>query len=263
MKNSRTFAVVAQIICVIATAFFLYPLVLMFMKSLKNGGFNNYVQVLEIVSMWRNYLNSVYVVGLTLIIVSIATSLAAYAFSKLRFTASKQLYFLLLTGMMIPTAATIFPLFQVTKALGLINNTSSLIGPYATMNAVFNLLILKNYYDGLPNEMIEAARIDGAGSFATFARVFAPLSLPGLALVLIQTFLSAWNELQMGMTFVNKPELQTITVIPLRFAQTISGGYPMELLYACLVMALAPIIIFYAFAQKFLIAGLTAGAIKG
>jgi len=235
----------------------------MLKRSFDNGGIGNYVKVLNAVNPIRNYLNSIVVVGATLVVVSIVLSLAAYAFSKMRFRGSKVLYFILLTGMMIPTSAMIFPLFQITKKLGMINEFSSLIGPYSAMNALFNLMILKNYYDSLPNELIEAAKIDGSSSFQTFTRVILPLSIPGLALVLIQTFLSAWNELQMGMTFINKPLKQTITVVPLRFAQTMQGSYPIEVTFACLTMTLLPIIIFYVFAQKFLIAGLTAGAIKG
>jgi len=263
MKNSFGFKIIGQIVCIVSGFFALFPLLLMLKRSFDNGGINNYKKVLKAVNPLRNYLNSIIVVGATLIIVAVVISLAAYAFSKMRFRGSNILYFILLTGMMIPTAAMIFPLFQITKRFGLINELTSLMGPYSAMNALFNLLILKNYYDSLPNELIEAAKIDGASSFHTFARIILPLSIPGLALALIQTFLSAWNELQMGMTFINNPAKQTITVVPMRFAQTMQGSYPIEVTFACLSMTLAPIIVFYIFAQKFLIAGLTAGAVKG
>lgn len=263
MKKSIGFKIIGQIICIVLGFFALYPLLLMLKRSFDHGGIDNYKKVLKAVNPLKNYLNSIIVVGATLVIVAIVISLAAYAFSKMRFRGANILYFILLTGMMIPTAAMIFPLFQITKKLGLINELTSLIGPYSAMNALFNLLILKNYYDSLPNELIEAAKIDGASSFHTFARIIMPLSIPGLALVLIQTFLSAWNELQIGMTFINNPIKQTITVVPMRFAQTMQGSYPIEVTFACLSMTLAPIIVFYIFAQKFLIAGLTAGAIKG
>ncbi len=111
---------------------------------------------------------------------------------------------------------------------------------------------------------MESARIDGAGKGRIFISIMMPIAVPGLAFVLIQTFLSAWNELQMAMIFINDTSLQPISVVPLRFTQTAGvQGFPLEVMYAALVICLSPIAVFYVFGSRFLIAGLTQGAIKG
>lgn len=263
MKNSRVYTLTAQLLCLLFTAFCLYPLGLMFYKSFDKAGFSNYARVFEVVQLWPNFRTSFIVVGGTLVVVAVVSSMAAFAFSKVNFPAKGVLYYTLLTGMMIPTAALVFPLFQIVKGLGLNNTPFSLILPYATLYALFNLMVLKNYFDGLPNELMEAAYIDGAGLWRIFARVMFPLSVPGLAIVLIQTFLLSWNELQMAMVFINKPALQPISVVPLRFMQASSNSYPLGVMYACLVICLMPIALFYIFAQRFLVQGMTAGAVKG
>jgi raffinose/stachyose/melibiose transport system permease protein len=263
MKNSRTYTITAQSVLLVLSALYVYPLALMLIKSFDVSGVQNYVRVFEKVNLLPNFQTSLIVVGGTLLIVSVVTSLAAFAFSKVPFAGSGTLYYLLLMGMMVPTAATIFPLFQIVKGMKLNNTPFALILPYATANAIFNLMVLKNFYDGLPNELIEAATIDGANLFRIFLAIMMPISLPGLAIVLVQTFLNSWNELQMAMIFINKTALQPLSVVPLRFQQQRSGGFPVEVMYACLVVCLAPIAVFYLFAQRFLIAGLTAGAVKG
>ena len=124
--------------------------------------------------------------------------------------------------------------------------------------------VLKNYFDALPNEVMESARIDGAGKGKIFTSIMMPIAIPGLAFVLIQTFLNAWNELQMAMIFINDTSVQPISVVPLRFTQTAGvQGFPLEVMYAALVVCLSPIAVFYFFGSRFLIEGLTQGAIKG
>lgn len=263
MKNSLTYRIITGMICILFTVLFMFPLILMLTKSFAEKGIQNYVQVIEIVDFKPNFMTSIIVVFGTLLVVSIVASMAAFAFSKLNFKGRNQIYYILLMGMMIPTSALVFPLFQIVKSLGINNTPFALVLPYATLNAVFNLMVLKNFFDGLPNELIEAAYIDGASMWKIFKKIMFPLSIPGLVIVLIQTFLMAWNELQMGMIFINDPAKQPLSVVPLRFMQSASSTYPVEVMYAALVICLAPIAIFYIFAQKFLLAGMTAGAVKG
>ena len=88
----------------------------------------------------------------------------------------------------------------------------------------FNLMVLTNYYNALPDELIDAAKIDGANKWTTFIQIMLPIAKPGLVFVLIQTFLSAWNELQMAIIFINDTSKQPLSVVPLRFAQTTTGS---------------------------------------
>ena len=264
MKNTRSYQVFSGLVCVLATILFMFPLCIMGWRSFQNGGLPNYQKVFDSYNLILNFWASIKIVGGTLIVVAICVSLAAFAFSKLRFPGKKALYYLLLSGMMIPTAATIFPLFQIVKGLNLLGSTLSLILPYATASCCFNLMILKNYYDAIPNEMMQAAHIDGASKRQIFTSIMMPIAMPGLSVVLIQTFLSAWNELQMAKTFITDPIRQPISIIPIRFAQTVSSiSFTTEVMYAALVICLIPVVVFYVIAARFLVAGLTNGAIKG
>lgn len=263
MRTSKKFRIVTSFIMLTAVIIFMYPMFLMLIRSFGRQGIGNYMLVFETVDIRSNLLNSIVIVTLTLIGTGVVTSLAAFAFSKLRFRGRQTIFVILLMGMMIPASATLFPLFQIVRGMGLVNHLVSLLGPYVAGNAVFNLIVLKNYYDSLPNELMEAARIDGAGTFRIFSSVFLPISKPGLSLVLTQTFLGAWNELQMGMTFINDPQKQTLSVVPLRFSQELTSRYPVEVTFACMVICTIPIVIFYLFAQKLMVSGITSGAVKG
>lgn len=264
MKNSISYKIITQIVCLAAAILFLFPIILMLAKSMNGNGIGNYKQVFETINLLPNFITSIIVVFGTLLIVSCVSSMAAFAFSKLEFKFKKTLYYILLSGMMIPTSALIFPLFQIVKGVGVNNTPFSLIFPYATLNCCFNLMVLKNYYDALPNELMDAAKIDGANKWGIFSKIMMPIAVPGMAIVLIQTFLSAWNELQMAMIFINDTAKQPLSVVPLRFTQTGgTQGFPLEVMYAALVICLVPIAIFYIFGSRFLVAGLTQGAVKG
>ena len=262
MKKSKGFLITGHIACLTFCVILMYPLAVMITKSLKGKGVLNYFRVFREVNILPNFQTSIIVVFSTLILVYFITSMAAFAFSKLNFPCRHIIYYILLSAMMIPTAAILFPLFFIVRGLRLMNTPWALVFPYVTLNAIFNLLILKNFFDTFPNELMEAAVIDGAGTFGIYFRILLPISLPGMSVVLIQTFLAAWNELQMAMIFINKPALQPISVVPLRFVQTVNSTYPIEVMYASLVICLLPIAFFYICAQKFLIKGLSAGAIK-
>lgn len=264
MKNSLPYKAVTQTVCIILSVIVLYPLCLMLQKSLDVNGFGNYKVVFEYFDLIPNVITSIIVVGGTLVVVAVVVSMAAFAFSKLEFPHKRAVYYLLLTGMMIPTSALIFPLYQIVKGLHLNNTGWSLIFPYATASACFNLMVLTNYYNGLPDELIDAAKIDGANKWKTFGLIMLPIAKPGLVFVLIQTFLTSWNELQMAMIFINDPGKQPLSVVPLRFAQTTTGsGFTINNLFAACIICLLPIAVFYTLASRQLMEGLTAGAVKG
>lgn len=264
MKNSLPYRIITQIICLIVLVIVMFPLCLMIEKSFAINGFGNYVKVFEYFNLIPNVITSIIVVGGTLLVVGVVVSMAAFAFSKLHFPGKRAVYYLLLTGMMIPTSALIFPLYQIVRGLQLNNTGWSLIFPYATASACFNLMILTNYYNALPDELIDAARIDGAGKWKTFRMIMLPIAKPGLVFILIQTFLTSWNELQMAMIFINDTSKQPMSVVPLRFAQTTtSTGFTINNLFAACIICLFPIAVFYTLASRQLMEGLTAGAVKG
>lgn len=264
MKNSLPYKVVTQIICIGLLVILVFPLYLMIEKSLAVNGLGNYAKVFQYFNLIPNAITSIIVVGGTLVVVAIVVSMASYAFSKLEFPHKQAVYYLILTGMMIPTSALIFPLYQIVKGLHLNNTGWSLVFPYAAGSACFNLMVLTNYYNALPDELIDAAKIDGADKWVTFSHIMVPIAKPGLVFVLIQTFLSSWNELQMAIIFINDTGRQPLSVVPLRFAQTTTGsGFTINNLFAACIICLLPIAVFYIFASRQLMAGLTSGAVKG
>ena len=264
MKNSFPYKVVTQTICLVVLVIVLFPLCLMVKKSLEINGLGNYQKVFEYFNLIPNMITSLIVVGGTLLVVAVVVSMAAFAFSKLQFPHKRAIYYLILTGMMIPTSALIFPLYQIVKGLHLNNTGWSLIFPYATASACFNLMVLTNYYNALPDELIDAAKIDGANKWKTFRLIMLPIAKPGLVFILIQTFLTSWNELQMALLFINDPEKQPLSVVPLRFAQTTTGtGFTIHNLFAACIICLLPIAVFYILASRQLMEGLTAGSVKG
>lgn len=263
MRNSKQYTIMTEIICLIFLLLFIFPLGLMLVKSFQNGGVNNYKMVFNFFNLWKNLRTSLIVVGGTLAIVAVASSMAAFAFSKLQFPGKNVIYYILLTGLMVPTASLIFPLYQVIRGIHVNNTPFALIFPYATLSCCFNLMVLKNYYDSLPNELIDAAKIDGASIWQTFYLVMMPIARPGLTVVLIQTFLTSWNELQMAMIFINNTDEQPLSVVPLRFMQRTATAFTTNVMYAALVICLLPIAIFYIFASKNLVSGATSGAVKG
>jgi raffinose/stachyose/melibiose transport system permease protein len=263
-KKETSFQIFGLVFLLIATAMVAYPLLLTIQRSLTVNGFGNYRAVLSRVKIFRNLWNSVMVTGVTLAGTTIVCSLGAFAFSKLNFRGRNLFFIFIMMGMLIPTSATIFPLFQIIKTLKLVNNPLSQTLPYITGCSIFGLLLLKIYFDGIPNEMMESARIDGANSFRIFAQIMLPNAVPGLSILFVNTFMASWNELQIAITFINRREYMTMAALPIQFASTPSrGNNTVSELFACLIMCMIPVIVFYILAQKLIIKGMTEGTVKG
>jgi ABC-type glycerol-3-phosphate transport system permease component len=258
------FKIFGMALLLISSVIVAYPLALAFQRSLTIGGLNNYLAVLEKVNIFRNLGNSIMVTGITLLGTVTICSLGAFAFSKLRFRGRNVLFLFVMMGMMVPSSATIFPLFQIIKALKLVNNPISQTLPYITGNSIFGLLLLKIYFDGLPNEMMESARIDGAGSLRIFAQIMLPNAIPGLSILFVNTFMGAWNELQIAITFISKREYMTMAALPVNFASSPGRtNNSVGELFACLIMCMIPVGIFYICAQRMIVRGMTEGTVKG
>lgn len=210
----------------------------------------------------RNMFSSLFIALVYTLGILLIDSMAGFAFAKYEFKGKGFLFALCLMAMFIPTQVTLIPLFIEMTAFHMIDTYWSVILP--GFASIFGVFLMRQNFMAFPGELMESARIDGAGKGRIFISIMMPIAVPGLAFVLIQTFLSAWNELQMAMIFINDTSLQPISVVPLRFTQTAGvQGFPLEVMYAALVICLSPIAVFYVFGSRFLIAGLTQGAIKG
>lgn len=266
-KDDLLYKIFVFIFLAVSLVLLIVPIIIMFLRSLEQNGFGNYRIVSEQIYVGKSLLNSFVVVGSTIIITVLVCSLAAYAFSKLRFWGKQTLFVILMMGMMVPVSATLFPVFQITRGLGMLDTLASLIGPYVTTNSIFGLLMLKIFYDDLPNELMDAARLDGASSFQIFWRIYFPMSKPGLSVLLINTFCGAWNELMTCLTLIDDETKYTMALLPYKFQLESLAKYrnvaQWPEIFACLIICMIPIIIFYAFAQKLIFKDVATGAVKG
>lgn len=207
-----------------------------------------------------HFWNSLWITTVTVIGVLIFATMSGYAFAKLDFPFKNTLYLLLLTTLMMPGTALIIPLYLELKALGLLNTQAGLVVLYVSGAAPFAMFLMRAFFSTLPDELVEAARADGASEWDIFWRVILPLSRPGLATVVIFQFLSTWNEFLMANTVLQ--DTQALPLQPVLFS--LIGQYSTDwpTLTAGLTLSIVPVIIVYVRMQRQFVAGMTLGAVK-
>jgi ABC-type glycerol-3-phosphate transport system permease component len=223
--------------------------------------FENFIYVLGRTTFSRNLLNSFLVAIIVTLSCIIVSSLAGYAISRFKSRFMSMYSTLLLVLQMFPGVLLLIPLFVIYKSLGLIDNTWSVILSYTTMNLPFSIWMLKGFFDTIPFELEESAMIDGSSQFRAYYSIVLPISMPGISTVGIFTFINAWNEYMLASIFLRSDEVQTLTVGLEKFVLQYSSDWAS--LMAASTIATIPTLIFLLFAQRYLIEGLTAGAVKG
>ncbi len=209
----------------------------------------------------RNLLNSI-IVSLTVTAACIfCAAPAGYAISRYKGPYFKVYSILLLLLQMFPTMLMLMPQYLVFTKLHLTNTLWSVIISYTTSNLAFSIWLLKGFYDSIPIELEQAAMVDGCTRFRAFLQVVFPLTLPGITTVSVFTMLNAWNEYTVASVFLKKDTVQTMTLGLQKFVQQNGADWP--LLMAAAAIATIPAILFVIFSQKYLIEGMTAGAVKG
>jgi multiple sugar transport system permease protein len=222
---------------------------------------DNYAFVLTQSDFPGFFLNSVSVALTTGILVTLLASAAGYAFSRFRFRGRVLLMFVLLLTQMFPLVMIVAPIYRIMAPLGLVDNLWGLIIVYTAFNTPFATFLMQSFFDGIPRDLEEAAMIDGCTRFGALRRVVFPLTLPGMAATLGFVFTAAWSELLLALMLINSDDSSTFPVGLLNFISkfSVAWGHMM----AAGVLALIPACIFFAMIQRFLVQGLTAGAVKG
>jgi len=187
-------------------------------------------------------------------------SLAAYTISKHRFRGRGFLYFFFVVGLAIPIQVTLLPLDILLKNLHLLNSIAALFFPYIAFGLPFEIMVMRGFFQTVPNELIDSGRIDGAKEWTIFSRIVIPLAVPALAALTILDFLATWNEFIMALIFIQNPEWDTL---PLGL-QAFQGQYSTQwaLLCAGVIIGVLPVVIVYLALQRYFTAGIYAGAIK-
>jgi len=209
----------------------------------------------------KNLMNSILLTIPATIISSILGSLNGYVLSKWKFRGSNTIFYLLLFGMFIPYQSILIPLTQTLAFIGLGGTLWGLILVHVVYGIPITTLIFRNYYAEVPTEMVEAARIDGAGILGVYRYVMFPVSLPGFVVVIIWQFTNIWNEFLFAVTTLQKPELQPITVA----LRNLSGSQIKEwnVVMAGTLIAAIPTLLIYIILGRYFIRGLLAGSVKG
>lgn len=222
-----------------------------YVAQLESGDFN----------MFQSFGNSLIIsLGAMLIAVVLAVP-ASYGIAKYRFVGRKAVVLGFLVTQMLPVSVLLTPLFITFRNMGLYNSLGSTILADATIGIPFSVLILKNYFASIPKELEEAAYIDGCGRFSAFIRVLIPIAKTGVIVCAIFSFLYAWGDLAFGMTFIIDQQKRPITAGIFNFLG--QYGTKWSYLSAFAIVTIIPVALIFIFMQKYIISGMTSGAVKG
>lgn len=208
-------------------------------------------------SMWNSFVVAVSVVILNLLV----GVPAAYAMAKIRYRGRNASIYTILTTRVIPDIALVVPFFLVIKNLGLLDTLGSLIVTYLAITVPFTVFILVSYFEGLPDDLDKAARIDGCSRFQTLLKVFLPLAVPSLVAIILFTFLTSWNEFLLALMFTQTPSAQTLPIVVASFTSDFTISF--SFINAAGVVAVIPPVIIAVLFERYIVSGLTAGAVKG
>lgn len=223
--------------------------------------FQPYLKIFRAVPFGRYYLNSILVCTVSVMLVLWLGSMAGYAFSKLEFKGRSIFLIIILGTMMIPPQALLIPLFVVLKNIRVINTYWALILPYTALSLPLAIFILSGFFDQIPDDLQECARIDGANWYSIYWRIMLPLARPALGTVAIYTFVRSWKDFIIAITMTNSRAMRTV---PVGIAMISNQASPeFEVIMAASMLASVPMILVFLIMQKQFIKGLTGGAVKG
>ena len=212
-------------------------------------------------NMFRSFGNSFMIsVGAMLIAVVLAVP-ASYGIAKYRFKGRKFMLLSFLVTQMLPVSVLLTPMFIMFKNMHVYNSWISAVLSDATIGIPFSILILKNYFSSIPKDMEEAAYLDGCNKFSAFIRILIPIAKPGVMVCAIFSFLYAWGDLAYGMTFILDQEKRPITAGIFNFMG--QYGTKWSYLTAFAVVTIIPVALIFIFMQKYIVSGMTSGAVKG
>jgi glucose/mannose transport system permease protein len=209
----------------------------------------------------ENFMNSIYLAVPATALSAMLGSMNGYVLSKWKFRGANILFPLLLFGMFIPYQSILIPLVRVLQKMHLYGSRGGLIFVHVVYGIPITTLIFRNYYAAIPDELLEAAKIDGAGILGIYASILFPLSLPGFVVVMIWQFTSIWNDFLFAVIITSRPSMQPITVALNNLAGSFSVEWNVQMAGA--LIAALPTLLLYIFLSRYFMSGLLAGSVKG
>lgn len=274
MRKKTTGYWILNVISVLLSVVFLAPIVWALFVSFQHEGkqiqsvtdwflppytVKNYPEIILNSNVPTWLLNSVVIAVIVTLLTVVISALAAYAIAKIPFRGSHGLFVYFLLGLMVPGEATIVPLFITVNNMNLIDTYMGMILP--SIAGSMNLIIMVTFFKGIPNELLDAAKIDGAGELATFIKIVIPLSKTIISTVSIFSFVGSWNNYLWPLLCAMSSELFTLPIGIPTFAGTYTVDYVKPMTAS--MVASIPVIIIYIIFEKQIVAGITSGAIKG
>ncbi len=275
MKKKYTKKTLAtEIIMILVAIVFVIPLYYLVISTFKNQqqilesplglpsslSLSNYAKALGTMNYWKNFGNSLLITGVSVLVVVIFGSMAAYSYSRHQTKFSKFVGILFLLGFMVPAQTTMLPLFTVMKGLHLINSYGGMILLHSNQ-CVFAFMLYRGFIQTIPAELEEAAQIDGCNMWQSFWMITFPLLQPITITIVVFNVMWIWNDFMLTYLFLNSSSKATLIMQVFNGVGTFSNDWSMMM--AALVLALLPMVIFYLVMQKQIIEGVAAGAVKG
>jgi raffinose/stachyose/melibiose transport system permease protein len=274
-KKALAWKIVIYIFLVLMAFLYLAPLVWMFFVSLKTNteifkspfALPEEIQLGNFIFAWTAgklgiaTLNSAIVCVTALILNIIIGCMASFALGRLRFKMSGAVMTYFLIGMMVPIHCILIPLFKTFSNMHLYNSLLGLIIPYTVVSLPTTIFIMTGFFKNMPNEMFEAACIDGCSIYKIFTSIALPLSKTGIFVTALMAFVGNWNELLLAMVFISDDAKKTLPVALSKFVGPYNTNYTQ--MFAAIIIAILPTIIVYCCFSNQIVDGLTAGAVKG
>ena len=270
--------VLTHALLIFVAVMMIFPLVWMLSVSLKTPGQQiqwppqiiprpfypqNFVLLFTISPMATYLFNSAKIAILSVLGMCVSSSLAAFAFARMRFRGKNLIFGILLGTMMIPYATTVIPTFVIFRWLGWINTHAPLIVPNFFGSAYF-IFLLRQAYMGIPQDFMDAAEIDGAGFFYIYSRIFVPLGMPMLTTVAVLQFLGSWNDLFGPLIYLNDQLKMTVQIgLTYLRGRAGTGVEHVGIVMAGSLMGILPMLLLYSFGQKYFVKGLSRAGLKG
>lgn len=274
-KSDRRLKWIIRVVLMVFVLLTIYPIIFVLLTSTKTTSeFYNNIWFLPKEFAWENYeyawnvakigeyfLTSVIVVVITVCVTLILAAFAGYALAKLKVPKADLIMLIIFLLTMLPSESIIMPMYIIISKLGMTGTYLSLILPYIGWGMALTIYIYRNFFKTVPTEIIEAARIDGCSETKTFLQVVLPMMLPATATNAIFLFLGWWGEMLWASVELSTSSLKTLPLGITAFVQ--SSGTDWGPLCAASCIILIPVIVFFLFTQKYMISGLTGGAVKG
>lgn len=222
---------------------------------------DNFVQALTTNDFGRYFLNSVFVATLSTTVSVLLASMLAFTFARYEFPGRRILFGALLFTIMVPGLVLLIPQFVLARNLGLLNSLFGLVIVYSVLNLGLNTFLLRGFFAAMPQEVFDAAEVDGAGPWRLYRSVAMPLARPGIATVTIFSFLAAWDEFTWAIVTLSDRELYTLPVAIRLFQR--ANGTEWGLVFAASLIALAPVLVLFIVLQRHVVSGAFQGATKG